>query len=362
MKRFFAFLTTFILTATSSAQSLTEYDQSLELRGKAGFLIAHHASMAHLVKSHFFTGELSYCFQTRGHHYWQKSYKYPTYGGSLYFVYTGNPKVLGNAIGIAPFVKLPFVNSKHIQFNIKIGGGFAYLSKCFDQLRNPKNGAIGTHINLLVNLAFDVTYKWDRGYIGFGIDFTHMSNGGTILPNLGLNIPSLSIIYGIATKKHDSILNPSFKPVNRKWSFQVDGIFSLHQKRPGGGRLHPVYGITTYFNKRFNEKTGMFFGFDFLYNEALNHGLNKTSPVVWDVLQTGFLVGYELNINRLKMYVGMGIYIKNKLNPNGMFYHKLGLRYEFSKHFFANVAVKTHWAQANYMECGIGYKIFIAKK
>jgi hypothetical protein len=349
-----------LLTNTSWGQNIFSNQQSLEFRPKAGFLIAHHENMAHLVKSHMYSGEIAYVFNTIGQRYWQKKYKYPSYGLSLYYLYTGNQKVLGNALGTFAFVKLPFINREHIQFNIKIGAGLGYLTKHFDQYKNPKNVAIGTHINALINFSFDLIYKWNKGYIGFGVDFTHLSNGGTILPNLGLNMPSLSIIYGIVTKKA-SLLDPAVKEVNKNWSFQGTGIFSLHQTRPGGGRVHPVYGIAAYMNKRFNEKTGMFLGFDFLYDDALNHSPSSKAPFNWKVVQTGFLVAYELNIDRLKMYLGMGIYLKNDLNPNGLFYHKLGFKYEFSKHFFGNIAVKTHWAQASYVEVGIGYKIFVSK-
>lgn len=352
----------FFLNSLGQKQGLFANNQSIEFRPKIGFLLAHHASMAHLVKSHFYTGEISYCLQLKGKHYWQKSYKYPTIGASLVYVYTGNQAVLGNGYGGTCFIKLPFANREKIQFNIKLGGGVGYLSRHFDQQTNPKNIAIGSNVNILVNIAFDLTYKWNKGYIGLGIDFTHFSNGGTIIPNLGLNIPSVYLIYGIQTVKKQALLDPAFVPIERSWSFQVAGNFSVHQIKPIGGKMHPIYGITAYMNKRFNEKTGMFLGLDFLYNEALNVMYHAKSPVDWRMVQTGFLVAYELNINRLKIYLGMGVYIKNDFNPNGLFYHKLGVRYEFSKHFFANFAVKTHWAKADYFEYGIGYKLFVKKR
>jgi len=347
-------------TFASFSQHIFDNNQSIEFRPKVGFLIAHHMNMAHLIKSHFFSGELSYCIQTKGKHYWQKSYKYPTFGASIIFVYTGNPQVIGNGFGSILFIKLPFVQKERVEFNAKIGGGLGYLTKRFNQLENPKNVAIGSHLNLLINFALDLTFKFKKGYLGFGIDFSHFSNSGTVLPNLGLNIPSVSVIYGFQTKKQP-LLNPDFKPINRNWSMQLTANFSAHQVFPTGGKLHPVYAVTAYMNKRFNEKSGMFMGIDFLYNEALNHKLGRSSPVIWDVLQTGAFIAYDLNINKLKIYLGMGIYLKNDLNPNGLFYHKIGIRYEFSEHFYANIAVKTHWAQANYLECGIGYKLFVKK-
>jgi hypothetical protein len=47
--------------------------------------------------------------------------------------------------------------------------------------------------------------------------------------------------------------------------------------------------------------------------------------------------------------------VRDVYNPDDMFYHRLGLRYQFKEHLLLNLVLKSHWARADYIEYGIGY-------
>ena len=355
------FICAIILSSICHSQ-IHDYGKSIELRPKAGFLIAHRASMNHLVKSHFYSGEIAFNFHTDGSKYWHKAYNYPTFGILGTFTYNGNSDVIGQAIGIGACVKLPFINRNKWSFNSRLAGGFAYLTRKFDIIDNPKNNSIGSHLNLLVILGIDVQYQFEKGFINFGIDFTHYSNSGTVKPNLGLNIPSLVLGYGFKTKR-ETLKDPEYEEVNKKWTLLVHSVFSVNQNYNYQTRVYPVFGINTYLNKRFGEKSGISTGIDLIYNEANRHF--KTSPTNQTVIQTfqvGAFTSYDLQVNRFVFQLGMGAYLYNPYNPNGWLYHKLGGRVNLNKGYYINATVKTHWAKADYFELGLGYQFKLNRK
>jgi hypothetical protein len=53
--------------------------------------------------------------------------------------------------------------------------------------------------------------------------------------------------------------------------------------------------------------------------------------------------------------LGMGAYVKDRYQPDGPLYHRIGMRYQFSNGITANLVLKSHWAKADYVEWGIGY-------
>ena len=51
----------------------------------------------------------------------------------------------------------------------------------------------------------------------------------------------------------------------------------------------------------------------------------------------------------------MGIYLKDKYQPEDFLYHRVGMRYVFENGININLVLKSHWARADYTEFGIGY-------
>lgn len=334
------------------------YQHSIEIRPKAGFLIAHRDKMAHLVTSHFYSGELIYNFHTNGSKHWQSIYNYPTFGVLGTFTYNTNDAVVGQAMGAAGFVKLPFVRTEKFLFNSRIATGFAYITRKFDQETNPKNNAIGSHLNLLIILGVDIQYLFKHGHISFGIDFTHYSNSGTLKPNLGLNIPNAFIGYGVFLNKVER-KQVEAPPLNKKWGFIAQGLFSLNQNYEYDTKFFPFFGVSAHAFKRLNYKSGVTLGLDIMYNEAnRNFVSSRPGQTPWQTIQAGVYSSYDLHVSRFTFFLGMGVYFLNQYNFNGWFYHKIGGRIDITDNLFFTGAVKSHWAKADYFEVGLGYRIF----
>lgn len=338
------------------------YAQSIDFKYKIGFLISHRESMAHLPMSHFQSYELSYNFHSRGHHGWEQANKNPSFGFVTTFIQNDNRQVLGNAFGISGRIMLPkkrWGKNHNWQLCNDMAFGLGYLEQKFNLIDNPKNVAIGSHLNLLIILGMEISYVHPRYFYSFGLDFTHFSNGGTIKPNLGLNIPSLKFGFGWMSKQQ--LYSEKLIDYDRSdLDLLVSGVFSAKNNYEFQSRVFPVIGLSAHLSKSRGRRYRYNYGIDLIYSEANRQFL--ASPPNQSILKTaqiGVYNAYELEINRFILSVGMGAYVYNPLNPHGWFYHRIGGRIQLTERLYFLGYVRSHWAKADFFETGISYKISV---
>jgi hypothetical protein len=310
--------------------------------------------------SHFHSYELSYDFHSRGYQGWEQANKNPIFGIVFSAIVNRNHEVLGNAFGVSGRVTLPkkrWGKNANWQWNNNMAFGLGYLEKKFDVDLNPKNIAISTHLNLLIMLGTEIRYVKPNGFVSIGLDFTHFSNGGTIKPNLGLNIPSLTISAGYMTKKRP-YSDQFFNYERNALEVNMIGVFSAKNNYEFQKRVFPVAGTNIHLSKSQGKRYRYSFGMDFLYSEANRQFLSSPPDQSFlKTLQIGVFNAYELELRKFVFSLGMGAYVYNPLNPHGWFYHRIGGRFHFSRKLFFNGYVRSHWAKADFFEVGIGYKI-----
>ncbi len=333
----------------------------LSLRIKGGYLAAHRSTMAHLATERIFAVELSYKKRLMGSRYWHNSYKNPFIGTTLYASNLGNKEVLGNAVGFYGFIEFPWFRAEKHIISCKMSGGFAYLTKTFDQQTNPKNVATSSHISAI--LVFGVTghYFLNQKFgFEYGFDMTHFSNGSTKLPNLGLNIPTirLGVIHKIG--EHNSALI-SKEPISKaqvfsqKWNPTLIGICSFKEAWPTGGKKYAIGAVSALVFKQFRPKVGLELALDFISKQSLMDYKTYIPRNQWDIFQIGTYVGYAIPLQNFRFVTGMGYYLKDKFDADDELYHRLGVRYTFDNGLLLNFVLKTHWAKADYVEFGLGY-------
>lgn len=336
------------------------YAQSIEFKYKLGFLIAHRESMAHLPMSHFHTAELSYIFETRGFRGWEQAHNNPKFAILGTAIFNSNREVLGNCYGVAGRVILPkknFGKNRQFEWNNDMAFGLGYLPKKFDLIDNPKNVAIGTNFNLLIILGTEFRMKYQGHALSLGLDFTHFSNGGTKKPNLGLNIPSIKFGLNLSTQR--KFYNEELVSFLRNdLELLLFGVLSAKNNYEFEKNVYPVMAIGAHLSKKRGTKYRYVYGLDLSFSEANRNFL--TSPDNQSVIKTmqlGVYNGWEIDLNKVVFSLGMGIYGFNPRNPHGWFYHRIGGRFNFSKHFYFHGFVRSHFAKADFFESGIGYKI-----
>jgi len=318
--------------------------------------------MANLIKGHIYGAEVNYIFRTDGCQPWHQVHKYPEIGVCFLHLYLANPVQLGNLEALYSYtnIRMNKLNRK-VSLNLRIGVGLAYLTKAFDRLENHQNGAIGSHLNGFANFRLNTNVMFLKAWrLDAGVGLTHASNAAMSTPNLGLNMATvnLGLAYAFGNKTC-TYRKDSIPPTEKKWQPSVIGVFGLKELENPGGPEYLAYGFQANFYKPLNYKNKIGGGIEIAYNNATkqvwkNDSITKND--FKDIMQAGLKFSYSFNMNRLSLPIDFGMYVYKKQAYNGIFFHRVGLRYLVTKHIIANFTLLTHWAKADYFEWGLGYQ------
>lgn len=324
-----------------------------------GYIAAHHKSMAYLIKKHIPSLELAVSKSTKGDKLWQQSYRLPEIGMGAYLTDFGNPEQLGKAAALFTFINMPFTKKENISIGGKLGTGLGYLSERFDRVENHKNTVISSHINVFINLRLYAHFKVSDNFrIESGFGLSHFSNGAFKMPNLGINIPAVNLGFCYSVnpqKKEFKQMNDSLDKAIHYVIIAAGGVTEIE---PPGGKKFPCTTLSFNLQKRLTQKSKVAYGAEAFYTSSIVEKINNDSLHYSNAAantQFGLKLGYELVIDRLSLPIDWGVYLYSKAKSNGIFYHRIGLRYELQKRVILNLSLKTHWAKADYVEFGIGY-------
>lgn len=330
----------------------------VSVSSQAGFLLPHRSTMAHLNVGHSYGGQLSFVIQTNGNKEWHHDFNFPRIEMNAFFYDLGNQDVLGQTFGVSSGMYLPYFKCKGWSLGSSLALGVGWVTKHYDKVNNPKNNAIGSHLNALVNLGIRLEKQFSNSSLSFETSMTHLSNGAYKLPNLGLNLPLLSFNY---TYFFDNLrFENDFTQKNiglplKTWSFHTQLVASVKQIYPTGGSTHGVVALTNYFNYRLKPKFVIEGGLDAIYNQSVikynkgDHGRIKN-------FQLGMYAAYVLPVHKIQFILAMGRYIIDPLDPGGHWYHKFGGRFQITERLWGHFTIKSHWAKADYFEYGLSYR------
>ncbi|MCH2232724.1 MAG: acyloxyacyl hydrolase [Crocinitomicaceae bacterium] len=334
---------------------------------KGGIFFAHRPSMNHLVKRNAWSHEIS-LVRNLADPEMNQIFNQPKRGLTFEARNFGNNEVLGHAFSISCFNQMNlFSNQKGFMLNMRIATGLGYITKTYDEFENPKNNAIGSHLNAKVALSFTARkYFNSKYYMDFGAEFNHFSNGSLTTPNLGLNSPSLilGIGYNFDEKNTDPYRNAGnfiYPDTNSKvkhefyatmiGSIKEIGEVPYEAQRYRVGAIKLGYGIQPFHKWSFEG------GIDIIYNEANLYKYRDSTFTSSDVPQVGVFLGFGFHFNKSVLAVNYGYYLLDKINPEGRLYNRIGYRYYFFDHWYGAFAIKANFARADYFELGIGYSI-----
>lgn len=321
-----------------------------------------------IFNAHFPSFEINLGKETYGRERWQAEYGYPFIGVSYWYSQLGNSEFLGSANALFPYVNYPIIRNQKHELNFRVGLGLAYLTKRFDRLENYKYIAIGSHVNAAINLMAEYRWRFDpRMNAAVGVALMHFSNGSTKTPNYGINTPSINLAFAYRLSKENSYQSKKLTPSLYKFEFPENKTLDLSLgatvafKDMGSeyGRTFMIYNFFGNVMKPFSFKSSAGIGFDLTYNESdfffadLNKVYYERKSELWR-----FGVGpvYQLHMSNLSYIFGLGYYIRGKM-ANTKTYFKAGLQYQITPRLYANLTLRTHFGQADFVGIGMGYKI-----
>lgn len=339
----------------------------LEGRVNYGFMINHHLEMK-IFNAHFPSFEINLGKETYGRERWQYLYGYPFIGVSYWYSDLGNSEFVGKAHAAFPYINYPIIRNRKHELNFRVGLGLAYLTKRFDRLENYKYIAIGSHINAAINLMAEYRWRFDpRMNAAIGVALMHFSNGSTKTPNYGINTPSINMAFAYRLSKENTYLNKKLLPSlytfefpgKKSIDFSLGATAALKDMGSEYGRTFMIYNIMGTVIKQFTAKSSAGIGFDYTLDESDIYFANERKIAYErksELRRLGIGPVYKLSMSKLSYNFGLGYYLKGKMVPTSV-YFKFGLQYLFTDHIFANLTLRTHFGQADFVGIGLGYTI-----
>lgn len=362
MKKHFLLFIFLLFGASLFAQEKSEKDIfTSTLRFHYGIVMPHHKSISYLVNNQISAVELNLGYIPSNKKNWAKLYKQPEIGIGLYHGSLGNDKVLGNVTAVFPYINFPIKSGNKWEFNTQLGIGLGYTKKHFDPVENYTNLALGTKYNaffkLMANGAYAFRSKWN---VNAGVGFNHLSNGSFSSPNKGLNLLTGSVgltYFWNGNREKKPVPVSGLKELENEiliiWSHGIKQSTEIDHHKYYATSLSGSYSIGVNAKRRFG------FGIDLFYDEATNRGKWNFTPQTSfkDRFSQGLFISHDLVIKKLSIIAQIGVYTIYKTKPEKPIYTRLGLRYQLSKHFLANLSLKAHLGQADFIEWGVGYRL-----
>lgn len=358
------------LINTAQAQKQHSYQAPnlmFEVRSNYGFLMAHHLEME-IFNTHLPSFEISLARSTYGRHQWETLYQYPVTGFTYWNGWLGDPKTLGQAHALMPYISFPIIKKDKTEFNFRLAAGLGYLTKRFDRLENYKYIAIGSHLNAAINLMFE--YRWkpvNHLQVFGGLQIMHFSNGSMKTPNFGLNIPSISGGVALRLNKENPYIKRAIRPSLTMFEFDGRQFLEVRINSSFGikdigevmsERYNVIAGsVSVLKNIGYKGKAGLCVDLSYDGSDARFVGIKGVDyKNNLQLVKPGVAVMYEVVLSRLSFPFALGFYTGGKYKSEGMSYYKLGIHYIIQRNFFASITLKTHYARADYVALGIGYR------
>lgn len=337
------------------AQSfLTELNYSISF--SRGFIMPDAELAPHLSTSNPNMMELRILHQSQGEKDWERWYQKPRYGLNLSYTALYNPK-LGNVIGIQWIGDFALRKRKQKYLSLITGIGIGLVTDSYDRRENHKNRLIGSMLNVsaIAHLSYSIPLS-EKLSLQTGIGITHYSNGATVLPNAGINYVSANI--GLTFQKVEI---PAFEPHKSEkpnWNKRrfIDAYIAggWREQYPTEGPKYPVFNANVTFNQRISKKFTLQSGFDFVHNQLYTE---------WEHQDTGepaerisWVVGGEVPMGNFATFFQLGLYLYKPHNFHGLFYNRLGWKYNLFKDTYALFAVKAQGGSVDNLEFGLGYR------
>lgn len=364
-----------------------------------GQLISHDQKVQDLDSKHIIGTEIDYVLPSSAFDFdFSGHLKFPQFGLGLVYLDLGNPELTGQLIALYPFLQWNVIKYRRFTFNLKPGVGVSYLTKTYNTTHQI-NKVIGSKLNVYFALGTNLEFRMARNLsLVWDLHANHASNGNFKAPNIGYNIVNSSIglkFYSDYDQFNKGRIVEKLKPDNKYYMEIIasGGQKELYYKE---STIYPVGSLVIAGGKNFSRTFKLGLGADFFYNQSYAAVNSSTVPsenttkylrtyIAEDKfsnrLRAGISVQPELVFNKLSVGIHCGLYIYNpirNLEPyseagksnkrliypyeiykeDGWFYSRAALKYTLNKNLFISLGLKTHLNKSEFIEWGLGYKLF----
>ena len=327
-------------------------------RAYPGFLAAHHEDMQ-AMGSHVLGLEAAREWRIDKDGVLAKNQKQPFAGIGVNHIMLFND-INGNVSSVFGYYDAGFYGKSTTTLRFRLTTGIGMLSKQWDVYTNPRNRAIGSRFNGMMQAAVYLQKPVsDKKQIQLGLSLIHYSNGNFGQPNLGINMPCLFL----AVKQFDGN-NKYYKPQYPENPNTVEWQPSIRfgKKQMSMDDPRNIFNYLAelkllYPHKPYRFWTAAITGF---YDRTYVY--NKFQPLpaasLDRISEIAISGGHEYRVGRVGMMADVGFYLYRPDDTKRRYYQALGVKYYASSSLTAMVRMRTHLSMADYLEWGVSYRIY----
>jgi hypothetical protein len=261
--------------------------------------------------------------------------------------------------GAFSFINLPLFKFQVLKSNLRLGAGIGWIEKPYNKVSNHKNVIIGSSINGYLNILWQNEVAINNNItLNIGLSFSHLSNGSSTLPNLGLNIPALSIGVRYSSSPTEYKIPKVQETTINKWTLGAFTSVGVKQVPWIGSKRYLVNVVNIEMAKQVSFRSSLGGGLFLFYDRTYELDQSDIFPLKRDVsnAQGGVYALYQFKAGRLVLPVQIGVPLANR-EANNQVYQQVGLRYSISPKWSGQVLLKAFGGKADLLHLGVGYKI-----
>jgi hypothetical protein len=361
------FLLLWLLPASAQAQGALEIEAATHF----GTVWRHSKKLTTHTGELLNMQEIGFRIQTRGSRDWHQWQRFPALGIRFCHLRLGAGDH-GDAFGILPNLVIPIVRFNWFSATFGVGTGIAWVTHPYNSFDNTTQNAIGSHWNNITQFRLGTEFRCSPHWrIQAGAALNHLSNGGSALPNYGINLPTgyAGLNWSpVGVWESDFARNDASRRVKRHLGAQLQAGLSLVQYSVPDGPRYPIWQYSGAAVWRFSKINMMAAGIDYERNKAVRewgiHINTFTTNAAADRGSTrlAWTLADEFLFGNLGIQVLHGWYIGNEYNQFVLkrAYNKLSMRYYFPPvphtgiRLQAGVTLKAHAITAEYISWNIG--------
>jgi hypothetical protein len=333
---------------------------SVAVRIHYGAFMDQQAKLQYVEDGRPFLGEIDLLSQTTGKRPWQQLSGYPQFGLAFLYGKSGANVYIGHLAALLPFVDFHLLHGRIATTNLRLAVGPAWVEKEFNPETDYQNLVIGSHLNACIELMLSTDIRlFPRTALDLGLSFVHVSNGGFKLPNLGLNIPSLTAGLRYDLFQEQRRRNRPLPPAKKKVHYSLYSFVAGKQSIALESAVYLVNIFNLEALKDLSATSRLGGGINMTLDRANAHEIYGSPTYAWNRgpshWQAALYVAYEYVLGDLSFPLQVGYYLYNNYLVNSI-YQAVGVKYKFAEHWSTGFALKAHLGNGDFLQWGLGYK------
>lgn len=351
-----------------ATKSKKKFGYKLEFNYKGAFILPHSGAVKAIMNGTTPVFEFGAEFPNVGNKDFHSSFPLNKWGVMFNYAPLTNKEILGFGLGLMPYLNINLRRHKESNWKARLGSGIGFIQKPFNNITNPKNMVVGSYLNNITDFSLCYKLHLSRSLsskIGFGLQ--HFSNGAYIRPNLGINLPYLSISIKQDQWVKRSCLKLDKDTTNEKSGFFISSVYGSKTLALAATKRYNVIQLSGGYSFGFKRGKYLHLQTDLIFDESTpylkDYNFALSPFAKWIV---GLFATYEKKFGQVGFLIGSGHYLHSPYrsfdqdwsyaNKGGNFYNRVGIKYYLSQEINLQISIRTHSGEADNAEFGIGYK------